>query len=91
MGRSIANMADAVNSGYWHLYRYNPELKKQGKNPFILDSKPPKASFRDFIMEQVRYTALIKQSPEIAEQLFQRAEEMAKERYEEYCKLAKGE
>lgn len=91
MGRSIANMSDAVASGYWHLYRYNPMLKDEGKNPFTLDSKPPKASFRDFIMEQVRYTALIKQSPEIAEELFQRAEEMAKERYEEYCKLAERE
>lgn len=88
MGRSIANMADAVNAGYWHLWRYHPALKAEGKNPFVLDSKPPKANFRDFIMEQVRYTALIKQSPELAEELFTQAEEMAKERYEEYCRLA---
>lgn len=88
MGRSIANMADAVSSGYWHLWRYNPELKAEGKNPFVLDSKEPKGNFREFLMDQVRYTALIKQSPEIAEELFVRAEELAKERYEEYCRLA---
>lgn len=88
MGRSIANMADAVTSGYWHLWRYNPMLKEQGKNPFSLDSKPPKDSFRDFIMGQVRYTALMKQSPEIAEQLYTMTEELAKERYEEYVRLA---
>ena len=91
MGRSIANMAQAVTSGYWHLWRYNPALKEEGKNPFILDSKPPKDSFRDFIMGQVRYTALMKQSPEKAEELYQYTEEMAKERYEEYLKLAERE
>ena len=88
MGKSIANMANAVYSGYWHLWRYNPDLKEQGKNPFVLDSKPPKDSFRDFIMGQVRYTALMKQSPELAEQLYQQTEELAKERYEEYLKLS---
>lgn len=88
MGRSIANMADAVSSGYWHLYRYNPELKAEGKNPFSLDSKPPKTSFRDFIMGQVRYTALMKQSPYMAEELYQRTEEQANERYQEYQKMA---
>lgn len=88
MGRSIANMADAVSSGYWHLYRYNPELKAEGKNPFSLDSKPPKTSFRDFLMGQVRYTALMKQSPNLAEELYQRTEEQANERYQEYLKMA---
>lgn len=91
MGRSIANMAQAVTSGYWHLWRYNPALKEEGKNPFILDSKPPKDSFRDFIMGQVRYAALMKQSPEKAEELYQYTEEMAKERYEEYLELAERE
>ncbi|SET19877.1 pyruvate:ferredoxin (flavodoxin) oxidoreductase [[Clostridium] polysaccharolyticum] len=88
MGRSIANMAQAVACGYWHLWRYNPELKAEGKNPFTLDSKPPKDSFRDFIMGQVRYTALMKQSPEKAEELYEYTEQMAKERYEEYLRLA---
>ncbi len=91
MGRSTANMAQAVSSGYWHLWHYNPALKEQGKNPFSLDSKPPKDSFRDFIMGQVRYTALMKQSPEKAEELYQYTEKLAKERYEEYLKLAQGE
>lgn len=88
MGRSINSMAQAVDCGYWHMYRYNPDLKKEGKNPFTLDSKPPKASFRDFIMGQVRYSSLIKQSPDVAEQLFEKTEKFAKERYEEYCKMA---
>ncbi|SHH12610.1 pyruvate:ferredoxin (flavodoxin) oxidoreductase [Tepidibacter thalassicus] len=88
MGRTQANQKQAVESGYWHLYRYNPELKAQGKNPFILDSKEPTASFRDFIMGQVRYTSLQKAFPEIAEDLFTKAEEDAKERYENYKKMA---
>jgi pyruvate-ferredoxin/flavodoxin oxidoreductase len=88
MGRTQANTKEAVEAGYWHLYRYNPELKEQGKNPFILDSKEPKKSFRDFIMKQVRYTSLQKAFPEIAEELFVKAEEDAKERYETYKKMA---
>ena len=88
MGRSMANMEQAVKAGYWHLYRYNPDLKEQGKNPFILDSKEPTESFRDFIMNQVRYSALAKQFPEVAEGLFTETEQQAKERYEIYKKLA---
>ena len=59
MGKSQENIKDAVDAGYWHLYRYNPELKEKGRNPFILDSKEPTASFRDFIMGQIRYLSLI--------------------------------
>ena len=88
MGRTTANQEQAVKCGYWHLYRYNPELKEQGKNPFILDSKEPKESFRDFIMGQVRYSALAKQFPEHAEALFELTEKYAKERYENYMRLA---
>jgi len=88
MGKSQENIKDAVEAGYWHLYRFNPELKKQGKNPFILDSKAPTASFRDFIMGQVRYSALAQEFPEIADKLFEMAEENAKERYESYKRLA---
>ena len=88
MGRTTANQEQAVKCGYWHLYRYNPELKEQGKNPFILDSKEPTASFRDFIMDQVRYSALKKQFPEQAEELFELTESFAKERYDEYKRLA---
>ena len=88
MGRSIANEEQAVKCGYWHLYRYNPTLKEEGKNPFILDSKEPTESFRDFLMGQVRYAAIAKQFPEIAEELFEMTEENAKERYEIYKMLA---
>ncbi len=88
MGHSTANQEQAVKCGYWHLYRYNPALKEEGKNPFILDSKEPTASFREFIMNQVRYSALFKQFPEQAEELFKLTEKNARERYEEYRRLA---
>lgn len=88
MGKSIANIDEAVKAGYWHLYRYNPNLKKEGKNPFVLDSKEPTENFRDFIMGQVRYSALTLQFPEEAEQLFMKAEENAKERYAIYKQLS---
>ncbi|MHC1749065.1 MAG: pyruvate:ferredoxin (flavodoxin) oxidoreductase [Cellulosilyticaceae bacterium] len=90
MGCTIANMDEAVKAGYWHLYRYNPMLKEAGKNPFSLDSKAPTASFREFIMDQVRYSSLAKQYPDKAEALFVKAEENAKERYEKYKKLAEN-
>ena len=88
MGRSLSNQDQAVKCGYWHLYRHNPMLKEEGKNPFVLDSKEPTASFRDFIMAQVRYSALAKQFPEQAEELFTLTEKNAKERYEDYKRMA---
>ena len=88
MGFSIRNMDEAVKAGYWHLYRFNPELKEQGKNPLSLDSKEPQGSFRDFIMDQVRYSAIAKQFPEQAEELFQMAEEHARQKYADLKKLA---
>ena len=91
MGKSIATMGDAVKAGYWHLYRFNPLLEEQGKNPFTLDSKEPTESFRDFIMGQVRYAAIAKQYPEQAEEMFQMAEKQAKERYMAYKRLAQME
>ncbi|TEB16410.1 Pyruvate-flavodoxin oxidoreductase [Pelotomaculum sp. FP] len=91
MTRSQEEMAKAVKSGYWHLYRYNPALKQEGKNPFILDSKEPDLdSFRNFIMSEVRYNSLAKLFPAQAEQLFQKTQEDARERYEFYKKLAEG-
>jgi pyruvate-ferredoxin/flavodoxin oxidoreductase len=90
MGRTQANTAQAVDAGYWHLWRYNPELKKEGKNPFVLDSKEPKASFKDFLMGQVRYASLVTTFPDEAEELFARAEEVAKEKYENYKKMAES-
>ncbi len=88
MGRSMFSIKNAVQSGYWHLYRYNPELKKEGKNPFILDSKEPTGDFREFIMNQVRYNALARMFPEQAEELFKKTEEEARERYQTYKTLA---
>ena len=78
----------AVEAGYWHMYRYNPVLKEQGKNPFTLDSKEPTANFRDFIMGEVRYSSLVRTFPETADELFNECERDAKERYENYRKLA---
>lgn len=91
MGKTQEQMAKAVEAGYWHLYRYNPELKKEGKNPFILDSKEPTASFKDFLLSEVRYASLRKTFPEVAEELFAKAEEDAKERYRTYLRLAQGQ
>ena len=88
MGKTQENTKDAVECGYWQLYRFNPELKEQGKNGFILDSKEPNGKFREFIMEQVRYTSLQKQFPEAAEALFEKTEKDAMERYESYKKMA---
>ena len=88
MGRTIANEEQAVKAGYWHLYRHNPVLRGEGKNPFSLDSKEPTESFRDFLMKQVRYSAIAKQFPDDAEQLFTMAEESAKDRLDSYKRLA---
>ena len=88
MGRTVANEDQAVKAGYWHLYRYNPDQKVDGKSGFTLDSKEPSASFRDFILGQVRYAAIQQQFPEHADHLFTMAEENAKERYDGYKILA---
>ena len=78
MGTSQEQQKNAVEAGYWHLYRYNPSLKEEGKNPFILDSKEPSASFREFLMSEVRYASLTKIFPERAKELFEKAEEDAR-------------
>ncbi len=88
MGTTQRQQKDAVEAGYWHLYRFNPVLKDQGKNPFVLDSKEPTKSFRDFLMSEVRYSSLTKTFPEVAEELFKRSEEEAMERYQTYKKLS---
>ncbi len=90
MGKSQLEEKNAVEAGYWHLYRYNPMLKDEGKNPFVLDSKEPSASYKDFIMSNVRYSSLTRTFPDRAEVLFESAEKSAKERYETYKKLAEG-
>ena len=91
MGFSIEEEKKAVETGYWHLYRFNPELKEEGKNPFILDSKEPTKPFRDFLDGEVRYTSLKKLFPERAEKLYEVAEENAKERYASYQALSEEE
>lgn len=88
MGKTVEQEKKAVEAGYWHLYRYDPRLKEEGKNPFVLDSKEPKSSFRDFIMGEVRYSQIQKTFPTLAENLYEKAEEDAKERYETYKKLS---
>ncbi len=90
MGYSQIEEKNAVAAGYWHLYRYNPLLKKEGKNPFILDSKEPTASYRDFIMGETRYASLLSTFPERAKVLFEEAEKHARERYETYKRMAEG-
>ena len=81
-------MKQAVECGYWALYRFNPDLAKEGKNPFTLDSKEPTGNFREFIMNEVRYSSLTRTFPEVAEELFEKTEATAKERLENYKKLA---
>lgn len=88
MGKTQEQTKKAVEAGYWHLYRYNPELKEQGKNPFSLDSKEPKASFKEFLESEVRYASLKKSFPEVADALFTQAEKEARERYNAYKALA---
>ena len=90
MGKSQAEEAKAVECGYWHLWRYNPELEKEGKNPFTLDSKEPKwDEFENFLKGEVRYASVMKQYPEEAEQLFAAAKENAQWRYNNYRRLAR--
>ncbi|BAF59550.1 MAG: pyruvate:ferredoxin (flavodoxin) oxidoreductase [Pelotomaculum sp.] len=89
MAKSQAEIKKAVEAGYWHLYRYNPDLKKEGKNPFILDSKEPNfGAFKEYLLGEVRYAALAQMFPVEAEELFAKTEQDAKERYEFYKRLA---
>ncbi|MBQ8002490.1 MAG: pyruvate:ferredoxin (flavodoxin) oxidoreductase [Clostridia bacterium] len=81
----------AVEAGYWHLFRYDPRLEVEGKNPFQLDSKEPKASYEEFIMNEVRYSSLARSNPERAKELFAFAEKTAKEKYAKLVKMASAE
>ncbi len=81
-------MEKAIACGYWNNFRYNPDLKAEGKNPFILDSKAPSASYRDFILNEARYSSLTRSFPERANELFEKAEATAMKRYEELAKRA---
>ena len=82
-------MKRAVECGYWNLFRFNPMLKAEGKNPFVMDSKEPTTNYQDFIMNEARYSALTRSFPERAKELFGEAEEAAKDRYEHLTKLQK--
>jgi pyruvate-ferredoxin/flavodoxin oxidoreductase len=88
MGQSQLEMKKAVEAGYWHLYRYNPLLKKLGQNPFTLDSKPPSLELKPFLLGENRYAALEIAFPGTAQELFQKAQADARERYESYQKLS---
>jgi pyruvate-ferredoxin/flavodoxin oxidoreductase len=92
MGASQYEQELAVKSGYWSLFRYNPLLEEAGKNPFHLDSKEPDwTQFKPFLMNEVRYSSLKKSFPEVADELFETAEENAKWRYRSYQRLASME
>lgn len=92
-GMTISQLEEkkAVESGYWQNFRYDPRRAVEGKNPFQLDSKAPTASYRDFIMGEVRYNSLTRAFPDRAEALFDKAEVVAKENYERLVKLASQE
>ena len=89
-GMGIAQLEEkkAVEAGYWNIFRYDPRLADEGKNPFMLDSKAPSASYRDFIMGEVRYNSLTRSFPERAEKLFEKAEKVAADKYAHLEKLA---
>jgi pyruvate-ferredoxin/flavodoxin oxidoreductase len=89
MGKAQQEQINAVECGYWHLYRFNPELEAQGQNPMQLDSKEPDWSkFQDFLKGEVRYNSLMKVFPAEAEELFKAAEENAKWRYNGYKRMS---
>ena len=80
MNNPMAETKAAVAAGYWNMFRYDPRLAAEGKNPFVLDSKAPTGEYKDFIMNEVRYSALARSFPERAETLFEKAEADAKEK-----------
>jgi pyruvate-ferredoxin/flavodoxin oxidoreductase len=89
MGTSIQEERKAVDAGYWHLYRFNPELRKEGKNPFIFDSGKIKTKgFKEFIQGEIRYSQLMNVFPERAPEMFKLAEQHARERGERYRRLS---
>lgn len=91
MGKSQRREKEAVEAGYWHLWRFDPRLAEEGKNPFVLDSKEPTADFQEFLQGEVRYTSLQRNFPEEAAELYAEAEKAAKDRYDKYVRLANAE
>jgi pyruvate-ferredoxin/flavodoxin oxidoreductase len=88
MGKTQYEEKLAVQSGYWPLYRYDPRLHAEGKNPFQLDSKQPDGTLHDFIMGEVRYKSLVASFPKEAEVLHKKLEEDVNERYQQYKRRA---
>jgi pyruvate-ferredoxin/flavodoxin oxidoreductase len=88
MGKSLEEQKLAVKSGYWPLFRFNPRLKEQNKNPLILDSKQPDGSFREFISGEIRYASLEKDFPNEAKRLHSILEQECMERYEVLKQMA---
>ena len=90
MGRTQAEEKKAVEAGYWSLFRYNPLLEKEGKNPFQLDSKKPSTRLRDYMYNENRYRILKKTNPDAAEAFMQESEKLVLEKWDRYEALAKG-
>lgn len=88
MGTAQLVEKNAVSSGYWNLFRFDPRLKSEGKSPFVLDSKKPSTNYRDFLNNEVRYSSLVRQDPQKAEMLFEKAEKDAMEKYDYLERLA---
>ena len=88
MGNSMEEEKKAVEAGYWHLFRFNPDNAKKGENPFMLDSKQPTGDYRSFLMGEVRYNRLMRANPERAERLFEKSEKEAKEKYDRLAQMS---
>ena len=89
MGKAQSEEVKAVECGYWHLWRYNPQLEEAGQNPFILDSKEPNYDkFKEFLNGEIRFSSLAKQFPAEAEEIFNAAEDASKWRYKSYVRMA---
>lgn len=89
MGKGMSQQKLAVESGYWLLYRYNPALKGEGKNPLQLDCKEPKIPLKDYIYNEARYRMLLQSDPKVAAKLLAEAQEVVKERWHFYEQMAK--
>jgi len=88
MSKTYKEQKNAVKSGYWHLYRFNPQLRQEGKNPFVYESRDPSMDMMDFLMNEVRYNSLKREFPEVAEKLYEQAIEFKQKKHDYYKKLS---
>jgi pyruvate-ferredoxin/flavodoxin oxidoreductase len=88
MSKTYLEQKNAVLSGYWPLYRYNPQLVQEGKNPFVYETNDPKQNMMDFIMNEMRYTTLKLQFPEVADELYKQAVKFKEDKHEFYKKFS---